>query len=89
MFIMLEGYPERHGSRYDYMLGPEISSYDEDEGLYDFDKIMKTVGPYSSLMTLTRPYRNLPKTTTTATAATATTMTMTKTDSSHIATEIE
>ena len=37
MFIMVEGSSKRRGSRYDSMLGPELGSYDDNDGLYDFD----------------------------------------------------
>ena len=36
VFIMVEGSLNRRGSKYDSMLGPEISSYDENDGLCDF-----------------------------------------------------
>ena len=37
MFIMMDGSSKRCGSRYDYMLVPELSSYNADDGLYYFD----------------------------------------------------
>ena len=37
MFIVVEGSSKRRGSRYDSMLGPEISSYGSENLLYKFD----------------------------------------------------
>ena len=37
MFIMVKGSLQRHGLRYNSMLGPEPRSYDGDDRLYDFN----------------------------------------------------
>ena len=37
MFIMVEVSSKRRWSRYKYMLGPDLSLYEDDTGLYNFD----------------------------------------------------
>ena len=37
MFIMVEGSSKRRGSRYESMLGPDLRSYVNDDGLYEFE----------------------------------------------------